>query len=150
MKILLDTNVLVYAHDPGQPVRMRYAIQILDELQLRSAGFLSVQCLAEFFSAVTRPKGSQPPRLAVPEALNQIQLLAKAFQVFDLTQFIVLEAARGVHEHQLSYFDAQVWATARLNQIPILFSEDFQDGQILEGVQFINPFSPEFDLAAWI
>lgn len=33
MKILLDTNVLVYAHDPGDFDRMRDAIQILDGVQ---------------------------------------------------------------------------------------------------------------------
>ena len=150
MKILLDTNVLIYAHDPGQSNRLRHAVHILDELQVRGDGVLSVQCLAEFFSALTRPKGNLPPRLSIPEALHQIELLTRAFPVFDLTQFIVLEAARGVLDYQLSYFDAQIWATARLNQIQIIFSEDFQDGQTLEGVQFINPFSRTFDLACWI
>ncbi|MCG2740072.1 MAG: hypothetical protein L6300_07505 [Syntrophaceae bacterium] len=36
-------------------------------------------------------------------------------------------------------------AAARLNQIPIVFSEDFQDGQVLEGVRFANPFAGRFD-----
>jgi tryptophan synthase beta chain len=40
---------------------------------------------------------------------------------------------RGARDHKLSYFDAQLWACAKLNQIPEIFSEDFQDGQILEG-----------------
>ena len=150
MKILLDTDVLVYAHDPGDFDRMRDAIQILDELQVRGEGVLSAQCLAEFFSVITRPKGGLLPRLSVPGALDQIQTLAKVFQVFDLTQYIVLEAARGVRDYGLSYFDAQIWATARLNQIPVIFTEDFQDNQILDGVQFINPFSKTFDLVSWI
>ena len=29
------------------------------------------------------------------------------------------------------------------------FSEDFQDGQVLEGVRFVNPFSGTFDLEEW-
>jgi len=53
-------------------------------------------------------------------------------------------------EHQLAYYDAQVWATAHLNQIPVIFSGDFQDGQVLEGVRFSNPFSDNFDLNLWI
>lgn len=40
-------------------------------------------------------------------------------------------------------------AAARLNQIHILFSEDFQDGQILEGVRFADPFAGLFDVEAW-
>lgn len=70
--------------------------------------------------------------------------------MFDLTPLIVLEAARGVRDHGLSYFDAQLWATARLNQVPLLLSEDFQDGCLLEGVRFLNPLVAGFDLAAWL
>jgi len=54
-----------------------------------------------------------------------------------------------VHDHKLSCYDAQVWATARLNQLPVVFSEDFRDGSTLEGVHFVNPFSPKFLLEKW-
>lgn len=40
-----------------------------------------------------------------------------------------------------------MWATARLNQIPVVLSEDFEDGRVVNGVQFLNPFSRTFDLA---
>jgi predicted nucleic acid-binding protein len=61
---------------------------------------------------------------------------------------VVLEAVRGVLQHGLPYWDAQVWATARLNQIPVVVSEDFSDGPVLEGVVFRDPFARAFDLAA--
>lgn len=44
----------------------------------------------------------------------------------------------------------QIWATARMNQIPTIFSEDFNTGSTLEGVQFINPFSKTFSLEEWM
>jgi predicted nucleic acid-binding protein len=47
-----------------------------------------------------------------------------------------------------NYYDAQIWAVARLNQVGVVFSEDFQDGQTLEGVCFVNPFSPNFHFEA--
>ena len=75
--------------------------------------------------------------------------LARAFLVLDVTPLIVLEAARGVRDHMLAYYDAQIWATARLNQIPTIFSEDFNTGAILEGVRFVNPFSADFVLETW-
>jgi len=31
-------------------------------------------------------------------------------------------------------------ATAKLNQIPRVLSEDFQHGRRIEGVEFLNPF----------
>ena len=33
---------------------------------------------------------------------------------------------------------------------PLMFSEDFRDGSILEGIRFVNPFSPEFLLEKWL
>jgi len=48
--------------------------------------------------------------------------------------------------HGFSYWDAQIWATARLNQIPIVLSEDFAHGRRIEGVRFLNPFLPEVEL----
>jgi predicted nucleic acid-binding protein len=109
-------------------------------------GRLSAQILGEFLSATTR---GRRPILTMQEALRQVTLLGDALPVFDQTRLIVLEAGRGVHEHQLSYFDAQIWATARLNQVPTIFTEDFTNGRRVEGVQFLNPLLPAFDLARW-
>ncbi len=144
--VLIDTNVLVYAHERREPVKQAQAIRVLEWLHLTGGGRLSVQCLAEFFRAATR--GSNPI-LALAEATEQTQRLARSWPVFDVTPFIVLEAMRGVRDHQLAYWDAQIWAAARLNQIPVIFSEDFNSGSVLEGVHFINPFAEAFDLSAW-
>ena len=51
--------------------------------------------------------------------------------------------------YRLNYWDAQIWVAARLHQIPLVLSEDFSDGAVLEGVHFINPFRPGFRLADW-
>ncbi len=58
---------------------------------------------------------------------------------------IVLEAARGVRDYQFSFWDAQIWATARLNQIPTIYSEDFNVNSAIEGVRFLNPLSDGLD-----
>jgi len=58
-----------------------------------------------------------------------------------------MEAGRGVRQHHLSYFDAQIWATARLNGIPTIFTEDFENGRRVEGVRFVNPLLPDFNIA---
>ena len=71
-----------------------------------------------------------------------------AFPVLPLTGPVVLEALRGVGEHMLSYYDAQIWAVARLGQVGVVLSEDFSPGTVLDGVSFTNALEPEFDLAA--
>ncbi len=149
MKILLDTNILVYAFDPADLTRQQQAFHILEYLHLGGNGCLSAQCLSEFFSAATRPKRGNPPRLTPTEAIRVVSQLAAQFETYPLTATIIMEAGRGVCDHRLAYYDAQIWATARLNQTPVIFSEDFQHGQSLEGVRFINPFQSDFNLDAW-
>ena len=145
--ILIDTNVLLYLYDHHQPAKQERARNVLDQLELSGSGRLSVQCLAEFFSVATRKLS---PKLTPAQALQQISLLARLWPVYDLTSMVVLEAGRGVRDHQFSYYDAQIWATARLNQVPIIFSEDFSEGCVIEGVRFVNPFSPGFAIDTWI
>jgi predicted nucleic acid-binding protein len=145
--ILLDTKILVYACDPGEPVKRQQAGLVLRQLEQAGNGRLSVQVLSEFVSATTRRL--RPP-LTPAQATLQVERLVLSFRVFDLTPMVVLEALRGVRDHGLSYYDAQVWATARLNQVPVIFSEDLDSGRVLEGVRFINPFAPDFDLNIWL
>jgi predicted nucleic acid-binding protein len=142
--ILLDTNVLVYALDVRQAFFQEKAKTIILKAEETATGCLSVQCLAEFFRVATAKM-----QLPASEMIKQVEYWQSAFPVFSLTPQIVLEAARGVRDYQLSYYDAQIWACARLNQIPIIFTEDFQDGQTLEGIRFVNPFADQFLIEEW-
>jgi predicted nucleic acid-binding protein len=143
---LLDTNVLVYFYDHNSPEKQSRARALIARLTALKSGFVSAQSLAEFSSSTMR---KLKPPLTPAEALVEANHLVLALQVFDLTSEVVLEAVRGVRDHQLSYYDAQIWACARLNQVSTVFSEDFQDGQLLEGVQFVNPFADQFDIEVW-
>jgi len=143
--ILVDTNLLVYAYDRSEPVKQSQAIRILDYLSSNYLGVISTQVLAEFFVSVTR-KITAP--LSIEQAYASIENYLAAWQVLDMTGQIVLEAVRGVRDYQFSYYDAQIWAAARLNQIPVIFSEDFNPGTI-EGIQFVNPFNQTFQLEDW-
>lgn len=143
--VLIDTNVLVYTFDQNDPPRQERAIQVLRALEESASGRLSVQCLAEFCAVAMR---RLRPVMSPAETLVQVERFQRIFPVYNLTPMIILEALRGVREHQASYYDAQIWASARLNQIPVVFSEDFNQG-ILEGVRFVNPFLPDFDVNLW-
>ena len=145
-RVLIDTNVLVYAYDRREPAKQRQAIRVLEQLQLTRSGYLCVQSLAEFFRVVRR--GSQPI-LPLDIASQQTDVLSQAWPVFDVTPMIVIEAVRGANTHRLAYWDAQIWATARLNQIPVILTEDFPTNASLEGVRIVNPFAEDFDLTAW-
>ncbi|MEW5871571.1 MAG: PIN domain-containing protein [Chloroflexota bacterium] len=144
--ILIDTNLLTYLYDTQSPHKAARARQVLEHLHLTRSGRLSVQSLAEFLSVATR---KLDPSLSRAEALEQVSLFTRLWPVFDLTALIVLEAARGARDYGLAYYDAQIWAAARLNQVAVIFSEDFSDGQTLEGVRFANPFGDSFRVQDW-
>ena len=144
--ILIDTNVLVYAYDRSEPEKQSRALQVLDGLTRAGTGCLSAQVLSEFFVNVTR-KIVAP--LSIAQAIERIEHYMQLWPVFDVTAQVVLEAARGVRDYQFSFWDAQLWAVARLNNIPVVFSEDFSPGAVIEGVQFVNPFAADFRPGAW-
>ena len=144
---ILDTNVLIYAHDRSEPEKQRQALEVLDRAQSTGNGALTTQILGEFFTTATRKLSASLP---LKDTARQIELMARVWPVFDVTAFTILEALRGTLTYRLSYWDAQIWASARLNQIPIILSEDFNTGAVLEGVRFVNPFAEDFDLDAWL
>jgi len=141
--VLVDTNVLVYAYDMNEAEKQERALQVLDTLQAAGTGQLSTQTVAEFFRVVTRESRRL---LTVAEATEQVAKLLRAWPILDLTPMIVLEATRGVRDYRLAYWDAQIWATAKLHQIETVFSEDFKSGSVLEGVRFVDPFQAGFKI----
>jgi len=146
-RVFLDTNLLAYAYDVSEPSKQQRAIEVLDAVASAGAGVVSTQVLAEFFLTVTR-KLSQP--LSVKDALSRVSHYLRICYVLDVTGVVVLQAIDGVLKHRLHYWDAQIWAVARLNQIPVVFSEDFSEGTVLEGVRFVNPLRPAFRVAEWL
>lgn len=146
-RILVDTNILLYAYDRGEPVKQPQALAILDRLIVHNLGVLTSQVLAEFFVNATR---RLKPPLTTGEAYGCIQNYLLSWEIWDITGPIVLEAARGVRTYQMAYWDAQIWASAKMHQIPIVFTEDFGEGVIIEGVRFVNPFGKNFNIDAWL
>jgi predicted nucleic acid-binding protein len=63
-------------------------------------------------------------------------MLVEAATPDDLSQ-----AMRAVAVYRIGFWDAMLWATARRAGVQTLFSEDFQDGQTIEGVRILNPFA---------
>ena len=142
-RCLSATNGLVYAHGGSDAAKHRRAVEVLGRWGASATGALSAQVLAEFASVALRKL--QPP-MSPDVVYRQIERFETAFVVLPVTASVVLEAVRGVRDHQLAYYDAQLWALAKLAQIPALLSEDFQTGATTEGVMFVNPFAAEFDV----
>lgn len=100
--ILIDTNVLVYAYDRSEPQKQVQAIRILDHLTARYLEVLSTQVQTEFFMGVTK-KIAAPLSLSIEETYARIENYLVSWPVLDMPGQVVLEAARGVCDHQFSY-----------------------------------------------
>jgi predicted nucleic acid-binding protein len=61
-------------------------------------------------------------------------------EIVTLTMDTTREAARAVYLHEMSWYDALIWASARAAGCSTLYTEDFQDGRDVEGVTYRNPF----------
>ena len=142
VEVLVDTNVLVYSFDADDVRKRERAELLLGDLIDTGRGAVTAQVLAEFFVTVRRRFTAV---LDLGAATAQVRRYTWMFTVYDTTTAVVEEALRGVVRYQLSYYDAQLWAVARLHQIPIVLSEDFSNGQVIEGVRFVNPFADGFD-----
>ncbi|RME89032.1 MAG: PIN domain-containing protein [Planctomycetota bacterium] len=145
-KVFLDTNILVYSYDRSDPKKQKKAFKVLDYLALSDRGSISTQILSEFFVTVTK---KIPEPLSIQEAIERLENFLKTWEILQITPFIILEAARGVRDYKLSFWDSQIWATAKMNQISVVFSEDFSEGSTIEGVEFINPLSKDFSIEDW-
>jgi predicted nucleic acid-binding protein len=143
-RYVVDTNLLVYTLDRREPEKRERAREVLRLVGGAGTAVLPAQALSEFANACLRKLEPRPDPQAVRREVERLML---AFPVLPLTGPVVLEALRGVGEHLLSYYDAQIWAVARLGQVGVILSEDFNPGAVLDGVSFTNPLDPAFDLA---
>lgn len=141
MTYLLDTNVLIYPHDDSAPNKNQRARTLLQALERSGEAVVPVQALAEFANVALRKFG-----LPLDLVYRQIEDLSHTFPIVPLSEWVVMEAVRGVETHRFSYYDAQIWAAAKLHRVPIVLTEDFPIGSTIEGVAFIDPFEESFDL----
>jgi len=130
-KAFLDTNVLIYAVAENEPRSAR-----AEEL-LATGGVVSVQILNEF-AAVARRKLLMP-WAEVGEAVDAFLVLCPSPISITLE---IHTAARAIAEKLgCNIYDALVVAAALDAGCDILYSEDFQGGQKIEGQLTIrNPF----------
>lgn len=144
---LLDTNILVYAEDPGDPLKRDRSIEIIARLAASGLGILSIQSINEYYSAVTRDRPNRPRLLSEAEAMRRSLRYMDSWPLLDVVPAATREALRIRTAHQIGFWDAVLWATAKLNGIAMFLTEDLQHGQVLEGVRILNPLRDDFDLA---
>jgi predicted nucleic acid-binding protein len=132
----VDTNVLVYALAADDRKRSPAAQELLRELMRTQTLHTSTQVLQELFVTVTR-KVRTP--LTAGQALRYLDQIA-AWPVAVLDYGAVRAAIELGSTRSLSFWDALVVVAAAQSGAKRLYTEDLQDGQIILGVEVVNPF----------
>lgn len=133
----VDTNVLVYAHDPTDRDKHAKARALLERLWQSGEGTLSVQVLQEFFWVITR---KVPKPIDTAKAIDILEDFA-AWNVVAPRATDVIQAARLGARRRISFWDAMVVQTALLAGASILWSEDLSDTSDFGSLVVRNPFA---------
>jgi predicted nucleic acid-binding protein len=139
-RALVDTNIVVYAYDLDEPSKHTLARELLQQLSDEGRLVFSTQVFNESCSVMMRPSRKNP--LSPPELEVLLRRLATTGEVVPVVAVTAFRALAAMSCHGLSFWDALIWAAAAENGAGIIFTEDFQDGREIEGVRFVNPFSP--------
>ena len=135
MPAFLDTNVLVYAFDEGEPKKREVARRLVDEHLIEGDGMLSVQVLREFYSATRKPTHPLP----IEKAVEAVGYLATFSPIAEDAR-MVIGAARRSRELMLSFWDALIVEAALRGGADRILTEDLQHGQRIEGLAIGNLF----------
>jgi predicted nucleic acid-binding protein len=137
VKIFIDTNVLVYAHDTDAGTRHATAKALLTELWDNRNGSLSTQVLQEFYAVATRKLKPPMPR-ATARAI--VAAYGEWCDVATEPQLIVA-ASRLEEERTVSFWDALIVQAAIHAGADRLVSEDLQGGRRFGTLSIENPFA---------
>ncbi|HUK06364.1 MAG TPA: PIN domain-containing protein [Stellaceae bacterium] len=135
LRFTLDTNILVYAANRDAGAMHRKA-QAVVRRAADSGCILLLQALAEFFRVAVAKSG-----LAIKDAERIVNAWRDVFPIHCADERALVEAMDAVASHNLAFWDAMLWATARRAGCRFVLSEDFPDGRELGGVVFLNPFA---------
>ena len=138
-----DSNVLIYSLDPSDKPKQRRAIELLTHLVVDQRVVVSAQCLTETFNGLTR---RIPQPLSQEQALAHIDQMIATFRVVDLSADIVRAACAATSSFQMSIWDAMIWSAAKSGSATVILTEDTQSRGTIEGVRYINPFAPDFNI----
>lgn len=126
----IDTNVLVYVAS-GDATKADRA-----EAVIRDGGAISVQVLNEFTHVARRKM-----RLSWTETQSFLSVIRGLLTVHPITVEIHESGLALAERHGFSIWDAMVVASALDADCDMLWSEDMQDGMIIESrLRIVNPF----------
>ena len=129
-----DTNILFYALDPDAAEKHRVARHLIGSANTARTVLL-LQTLGELCNSVRKKRPNH-----LDQAHRWVQHSTILFDIVSAQPADLLEAIAAQQQHNIAFWDALLWATARRAGCTLILTEDLQDGRILGGVTVRNPF----------
>jgi len=136
-KYFIDTNIFVCSFDDRQPAKKERALALIQEALTNGSGLISTQVIQEFLNVATQ-KFRVP--MLVESASTYLRLVLNPLcQVYP--SLALYESCLAIRaETKYSFYDSLILAAAVQAGCELLYSEDLQDGQEVQGVKIINPY----------
>ncbi len=132
----LDTNVVVYAFDAGNPDKQKVSRELLNR-GIAGRAVISTQVLSEFASARLHKISPRASADAVMRGLDALAAIRTIIPDRELIRRAVeAHAAYGIH-----FYDGMIVASAERGGCGRIWSEDLNAGQEYFGVTVDNPFA---------
>jgi predicted nucleic acid-binding protein len=134
-KYFVDTNILLYAHDPSTGVKRDRARQVVEHLWQTGQGVLSTQVLQDLCFNLRR-------RVAHPLPVEEIRRLIQDYLSWEVvvnTPESAIQALELEVRYKISFWDALVVNAAESSGAAVLYSEDLAAGQKYGSVRVVNP-----------
>ncbi|MHA1495676.1 MAG: type II toxin-antitoxin system VapC family toxin [Candidatus Thorarchaeota archaeon] len=143
MKTLLDTNILVHAHNQSSPQQKKASEILRDAIHSRLDAYIIPQILYEFFSVVTNSRRVDKP-LATNEAFDickdlWVSSAIKIIEPQSSTTLVVFDLVRNHGIAGAQIFDYVIAATAKEHGIERIFTENTRDFAVFDFLKVVNP-----------
>jgi len=138
--ISFDTNILVYATAATAGEKAERAQDLIARGMRSGWSILLLQTLAEFSNVAIRKAG-----IPIEDIRKTIDAWRAILPVQAAADDDLTAALDAVKMHRLGFWDAMLWASAQRAGVRHLLTEDLQDGFVLRGVTFVNPFKRSND-----
>jgi predicted nucleic acid-binding protein len=131
-----DSNILLYSSFDDKSGKYEIATKLIKRAASFANPHISVQVLNEFTDNALRKQ-----QKSFAEVKEHIDRFKQSFTILDLTPDIFDDALRIAEQYQFRIWDAQIVAAALYADCVTLYTEDLQDGQVIDGALTVrNPF----------
>ncbi len=131
-RVFFDTNILVYSHTDLDTLKQTIAQELIHS----SNSYISTQVLQELGNTL-RKKFNQD-WVNISKVLEEV---SSNNQVFINTETTIQKSLEIANRYGYSFYDSLILAAALSCDASVLFTEDLQDGQIIESqLKIENPF----------